>query len=80
MSAWSKYVSRLQSGLIYHYAVMMLLGLSGAIAISIAMTAPEKFFENFIDFRLYFILPLDSLFSILYQIICQLHISNKKII
>jgi hypothetical protein len=37
---------------------MMLLGLSGAIAISIAMTAPEKFFENFIDFRLYFILPL----------------------
>ena len=61
MSAWSRYVSRLQSGLIYHYAVMMLLGLSGAIAISITMTAPEKIFENFLDFRLYFILPVGFL-------------------
>jgi hypothetical protein len=56
MSAWSKYVSRLQSGLIYHYAVMMLLGLSGAIAISIAMTAPEKFLKILLtfDFILYY--------------------------
>jgi hypothetical protein len=56
MSAWSKYVSRLQSGLIYHYAVMMLLGLSGAIAISIAMTAPEKILKILLtfDFILYY--------------------------
>ena len=61
MSAWSRYVSRLQSGLIYHYAVMMLLGLSGAIAISIAMTAPEQIFENLFDLRLFFILPVGFL-------------------
>ena len=81
MSAWSKYVSRLQSGLIYHYAVMMLLGLSGAIAISIAMTAPEKIFENFIDFRLYFILPLGFfIFNSLPNNLSASYESNKKII
>ncbi len=61
MSGWSRYVSRLQSGLIYHYAVMMLLGLSAAITISIAMTAPEKIFENFIDLRLSYLLPVGFL-------------------
>ena len=81
MSAWSKYVSRLQSGLIYHYAVMMLLGLSGAIAISIAMTAPEKIFENFIDFRLYFILPLGFfIFNSLPNNLSASYGSNQKII
>ena len=61
MSAWSRYISRLQSGLIYHYAVMMLLGLSGAIAVSIAMTAPEQIFENLFDLRLYSLLPIGFL-------------------
>ena len=42
-------VSRIQSGMIYHYAVMMLLGLT----LLITVVALSDFLESFVDSRLY---------------------------
>ena len=47
----SRYVSQLQSGIIYHYAVVMIIGLT----LLISVIGLQDFFQVFIDNRLYFI-------------------------
>ena len=47
----SRYISKLQSGIIYHYAVVMIIGLT----LLISVIGLQDFFQAFIDNRLYFI-------------------------
>lgn len=47
----TRYLSRLQSGMIYHYAVVMLLG----VILLISIVGLWEFLEVFVDNRLYFI-------------------------
>ena len=47
----TRYYSRLQSGMIYHYAVVMLLG----VILLISIVGLWEFLEVFVDNRLYFI-------------------------
>ncbi len=47
----ARYLSRLQSGMIYHYAVVMLLG----VILLISIVGLWEFLEVFVDNRLYFI-------------------------
>jgi NADH-ubiquinone oxidoreductase chain 5 len=54
----TKYFSRLQSGLLYHYAVVMLIGLTALITIG----SLWDLLEGFIDARLYFIYVVTFLF------------------
>lgn len=52
------YISKLQSGMIYHYAVVMLLGLT----LLISIVGVWEFLEGFVDNRLYFIYFFSFLF------------------
>jgi NADH-ubiquinone oxidoreductase chain 5 len=54
----AQYISRLQSGLIYHYAVVMLLG----IVIMITVISLWEFLEIILDNRFYFIYLISFLF------------------
>ena len=54
----TKYLSKLQSGMIYHYAVVMLLGLT----LLITIISLWEFLEIFLDNRFYFIYLLSFLF------------------
>ena len=55
---WSRHVSRLQSGVIYHYAVVMLLGLT----LAITLVALWDILEIIVDPRFYFIFLITFLF------------------
>ncbi len=55
---WSRHISRLQSGVIYHYAVVMLLGLT----LAITLIALWDILEVVIDPRFYFLLLTTFLF------------------
>ena len=55
----SKHISKLQSGMIYHYAVVMLLGLT----LLITLVGLWDFLESFLDNRLYFVFFLSFLFT-----------------
>ena len=55
---WSRHISRLQSGVIYHYAVVMLLGLT----LAITLVALWDILEIVIDPRFYFLLLTTFLF------------------
>jgi NADH-ubiquinone oxidoreductase chain 5 len=55
---WSRHISRLQSGVIYHYAVIMLLGLT----LAITLVALWDMLEVFIDPRFYFLFLITFLF------------------
>ena len=55
---WSRHVSRLQSGVIYHYAVVMLLGLT----LAISLVALWDTLETAIDPRFYFVFAITFLF------------------
>ena len=55
---WSRHISRLQSGVIYHYAVIMLLGLT----LAITLVAFWDMLEVFIDPRFYFLFLITFLF------------------
>ncbi len=55
---WSRHVSRLQSGIIYHYAVVMLLGLT----LAITLVALWDTFETVVDPRFYFVFAITFLF------------------
>ena len=55
---WSRHISRLQSGVIYHYAVIMLLGLT----LAITLVALWDMLETLIDPRFYFLLLVTLLF------------------
>ena len=59
----TRYLSRLQSGMIYHYAVVMLLG----VILYISIVGLWEFLEVFVDNRLYFIF-LTSFFFYNYYI------------
>ena len=54
----TRYLSRLQSGMIYHYAVVMLLG----VILLISIVGLWEFLEVFVDNRLYFIFLTSFLF------------------
>lgn len=54
----TKYLSKLQSGMIYHYAVVMLLGLT----LLITIISLWEFLEIFLDNRFYFVYLLSFLF------------------
>lgn len=54
----TRYISRLQSGMIYHYAVVMLLG----VILYISIVGLWEFLEVFVDNRLYFIFFTSFLF------------------
>ena len=54
----TKYMSRLQSGMIYHYAVVMLLGLT----VFITIISLWDLLDMFVDNRLYFLYLLSFLF------------------
>jgi proton-translocating NADH-quinone oxidoreductase chain L len=54
----ARYFSKLQSGMIYHYAVVMLLGLT----VFISVTSLWEFLEILLDSRYYFIYLLSFLF------------------
>ena len=54
----TRYFSRLQSGMIYHYAVVMLLGLT----VLITIISLWDFLDTFIDNRLYFLYLLSFFF------------------
>ena len=54
----SRYLSKLQSGMIYHYAVVMLLG----VILLISIVGLWEFLEVFVDNRLYFIFLTTFLF------------------
>ena len=54
----TRYISRLQSGMIYHYAVVMLLG----VILLISIVGLWEFLEVFVDNRLYFIFLTSFLF------------------
>lgn len=56
--AMAQYWSRLQSGLIYHYAVVMLLGLTTIVLLSNAW----GYLENLVDSRILFIYAIAFLF------------------
>lgn len=56
--SWSRHVSRLQSGVIYHYAVAMLLGLT----LAITLVALWDTLEVFVDPRFYFLFLMTFLF------------------
>jgi len=58
------YLSRLQSGLIYHYAVVMLLG----IVIMITLISLWDFLELVLDARFYFIFLTSFLLSNYYSL------------
>ena len=64
------HISHLQSGMLYHYAVVMLLGLTFLITI----VGLWGFLETFIDNRLYFILFFSFIFYNYYSFL-----SFKKI-
>ena len=55
---WSRHISRLQSGVIYHYAVVMLLGLT----LAITLVALWDILEVVIDPRFYFLFLTTFLF------------------
>lgn len=55
---WSRHVSRLQSGVIYHYAVVMLLGLT----LAITLVALWDILEIVVDPRFYFLFLMTFLF------------------
>ena len=55
---WSRHVSRLQSGIIYHYAVIMLLGLT----LAITLVALWDTLEAAVDPRFYFVFGITFLF------------------
>lgn len=54
----TRYYSRLQSGMIYHYAVVMLLG----VILLITIVGLWEFLEVFVDNRLYFIFLTSFIF------------------
>ena len=54
----TQYFSQLQSGLIYHYAVIMLLGLTGLITI----ISLWEFLEIFLDSKFYFVYIISFLY------------------
>jgi len=54
----TQYISKLQTGIIYHYAVVMLLGLT----LLITIISLWEFLEIFVDNRFYFIYLLSFLF------------------
>ena len=54
----TKYLSKLQSGMIYHYAVVMLLGLT----LLITIISLWEFLKIFLDNRFYFVYLLSFLF------------------
>ena len=56
---WSRHVSRLQSGVIYHYAVVMLLGLT----LAIGLVALWDTLEFIVDPRFYFVFAITFLFT-----------------
>lgn len=56
--SWSRHVSRLQSGVIYHYAVTMLLGLT----LAITLVALWDTLEVLVDPRFYFLFLMTFLF------------------
>jgi proton-translocating NADH-quinone oxidoreductase chain L len=56
--SWSRHVSRLQSGIIYHYAVIMLLGLT----LAITLVALWDILEAIVDPRFYFLFLMTFLF------------------
>lgn len=60
----AQYISRLQSGLVYHYAVVMLLG----IVILITVISLWEFLEIFLDTRFYVIYLISFLFYNYYSI------------
>ena len=55
---WSRLISRLQSGKIYHYAVVMLLGLT----LAITLVALWDVYEPLLDPRLYFVFLIAFVF------------------
>lgn len=54
----TQYISKLQSGMIYHYAVVMLLGLT----LLITIISLWEFLEMFLDNRIYFVYLISFLF------------------
>lgn len=54
----TQYVSKLQSGMVYHYAVVMLLGLT----LLITIISLWEFLEMFLDNRIYFVYLISFLF------------------
>ena len=58
LPTWSRHVSRLQSGVIYHYAVVMLLGLT----LAIGLVALWDALETAVDPRFYFVFAITFLF------------------
>ena len=55
---WSRHISRLQTGVIYHYAVIMLLGLT----LAITLIAFWDMLEIIVDPRFYFLFVITFLF------------------
>ena len=60
----AQFISRLQSGLIYHYAVVMLLG----IVILITVISLWEFLEVLLDNRFYFVYLISFLFYNYYSL------------
>ena len=60
----AQYISRLQSGLIYHYAVVMLLG----IVTMITVISLWEFLEILLDNRFYFVYLLSFLLYNYYSV------------
>ena len=60
----TQYISRLQSGLIYHYAVVMLLG----IVTMITVISLWEFLEILLDNRFYFVYLVSFLFYNYYSV------------
>lgn len=61
-SNFAKYLSTLQSGFIYHYAVFMLLGLTVLVAATSIWSTPELQFQVFTDARLLCVYFISFLF------------------
>jgi len=60
----SRQMSRIQSGFVYHYALLMLIGLT----VFIAIVGLWDFFSFWIDNRLYFLIFISFIF---YHVFCD---------